>query len=468
MTEIRVDVDLEHPPSVVWRALTEAHLVTDWLPTTRFMIRDDGSFTFQATELTGLEDPIEGQIVTVESERRLVMRWEASNLHTVVAVTLAERGEGTRLTMTQSGFLGPQGTLRRRTLLGTYTSLFKGPLTATLAKIAAAPPPAPPAAEPTPRRNDGGPFNRLPRQLNAPSRSAPGLSSSRRSTAGPRPTTTMPGFAAAVLGARATGVAKVTEPTVAFAPAHGRSWFSERGRSWYRFSERGRSWHRFSDRGRSWLRAVWRRLAGARDWSADRRSQAVATGAAVLLLLALAAILIGKATALHPAKPPRTGGESPGPVQVTVPGAAIAPTRATSNPIVSAASRPPSALPASPTTLPATAPVGAAQLTAAYRTEDLSLTAYRVTVTIANPTAITASNWQLVVQLPLLDLSVTNVNGAVLARTDGHLNFTPVDATRTIKPGATAAVRFDVEGLGVRNEPFTCAIDTRSCTVATG
>ena len=114
MTEIRVDVDLEHPPSVVWRALTEAHLVTDWLPTTRFMIREDGTFTFQAHDLDGLEDPIEGQLVTIEAERRLVMRWEATNLHTVVALTLTERGRGSHFSLTQSGFLGPQGTMRRR------------------------------------------------------------------------------------------------------------------------------------------------------------------------------------------------------------------------------------------------------------------------------------------------------------------------------------------------------------------
>src|SRR6185312_6994742 len=110
-------------------------------------------------------------------------------------VTLAEHGPGTRFTMTQSGFLGPKGTMRRRVLLATYTALFKGPLTATLGKIAAATPPVPEASEPAPaaapRRNTGL-FDRLPRQHNGPSRSAPGLSSRLPSTAGPRPTTAVP------------------------------------------------------------------------------------------------------------------------------------------------------------------------------------------------------------------------------------------------------------------------------------
>jgi hypothetical protein len=219
-------------------------------------------------------------------------------------------------------------------------------------------------------------------------------------------------------------------------------------------------------RGGSAVREAWRRLAD-RDWSADRRSQAVATSAAVLLLLALAALLIGKATALHPAGPPQTGGESPGTAQASVPGAVVAPTRATSEPLVPAATRSPSPAPSVvSTTAPSSPPsaLAAAQLTAAYKTEDLSLTSYRVTVTITNPGQTTASDWRLEIRLPLLDLSVRNVTGAVMTRSDARITFTPVDDTRTVKPGTTATVRFDVEGLGVRNEPFTCTIDQRNCT----
>ncbi|WP_432979621.1 SRPBCC domain-containing protein [Dactylosporangium sp. CA-233914] len=445
MTEIRVDVDLEHPPAVVWRALTEAHLVTDWLPTTQFMIRDNDTFTFQASDLAGLEDPIEGQIVTVEVRERLVMRWEATNLHTVVALTLAEHGDGTRLTMTQSGFLGPQGTMRRRALLTTYNTLFEGPLNATLAKIAAreteAPETPPPPA--VPRRNDGGPFNRLPRQGNAPSHSAPGLSSHVRKIAGPRPTTAVPGFAAAVLGAHATGVATSRPDPVRTARMGARPAPAPA------------------------LRRAWHWLAGVRDWSADRRSQAVATGAAALLLLAMAAILIGKATALHPAAPPRTGGESPGPAQATMPAAPIPPSRPSSAPVMSAAasrSPTPSAPASSPAASPQASTAGFAQLAAAYKTENLTLTSYRVTVTISNPSQTMATDWTLVIALPLLDLSVRNINGAVMSRTDLRVVFTPVDDTRTIKPGTSATVRFDVEGLGVRNSPFSCTIDGRNCT----
>ncbi|MEV4136429.1 SRPBCC domain-containing protein [Dactylosporangium sp. NPDC049742] len=470
MTEIRVDVDLEHPPSAVWRALTEAHLVTEWLPTTRFMVRDDGTFTFQATALDGLEDPIEGEIVTTETAHRLVMRWSGENLHTVVALTLDELADGrTRLTMTQSGFLGPQGTMRRRVLRRTYQQLFEGPLAATLQKHAQ-PPSTPVTAVDAPaavRRNDGGPFNRLPRQPNAPSRSAPGLSSHTRSTAGPRSTTTMPGFAAAVLGARATGVAAVpvvaeataaTDASPAAAPSHRST----------RPSGIAAGVRRLGSLGTSAANAIIspvRRVAAARDWSADRRSQAVAAAAAILLLLAMIALLVGKATAPHPAKPPRTGGGVEGPVQATFPGT---PAERSPRPALVAASSAAATAPPSVTAAPSVVAASGPQLTASSRTENLTLTSYRVTVTVTNPGPAASTDWTVAVVLPLLDLTVRNVDGAVMTRTGLKAIFTPVDSTRTVRPGGTATLRFEVEGLGVRNAPLTCTIDGRPCTQVSG
>ncbi|MEV0561140.1 SRPBCC domain-containing protein [Dactylosporangium sp. NPDC050588] len=478
MTEIRVDVDLEHPPSAVWRALTEAHLVTDWLPTTRFMVRDDGTFTFQATALAGLEDPIEGEIVTTETAHRLVMRWSGENLHTVVALTLDELAGGhTRLTMTQSGFLGPQGTMRRRVLRRTYQQLFEGPLAATLKKHAQPSAPvtavdAPPAV----RRNDGGPFNRLPRQPNAPSRSAPGLSSQTRSTAGPRPTTTMPGFAAAVFGARATGVAAVpvagdaatpaaTPPAATSVTAMASAAPSHRSTT---PSGMVAFVRRLGSVGTSAANAIMsrvRRVAAARDWSADRRSQAVAAAAAILLLLAMIALLVGKATAPHPAKPPRTGGGVEGPVQATVPGT---PAERSPRPALVAASSAAATVPPSATAAPSVVAASGPQLTASSRAEDLTLTSYRVTVTVTNPGPAVSTDWTVAVVLPLLDLTVRNVDGAVMTRTGLKAIFTPVDSTRTVRPGGTATLRFEVEGLGVRNAPLTCTIDGRPCTQVSG
>lgn len=249
----------------------------------------------------------------------------------------------------------------------------------------------------------------------------------------------MPGFAAAVLGARATGVASVpaqarSSPPVPSPPV------------------------RFARGGVALVRRAVGWLGRARDWSADRRSQAVAAGAAVLLLLAMVALLLGKATAPHPAHPPRTGGGTEGPALATVPAAPDW------GPSARSTAEPASPIASGTAATQSAAAAVSVQLAAAYKTEDLQLTAYRVTVLISNPGPATADDWTLVIVLPLLDLSVRNVEGAVMTRTDLRVIFTPIDSTRTVRPASPVTVRFEVEGLGVRNAPLTCTIDGRPCS----
>ncbi|WP_460493956.1 cellulose binding domain-containing protein [Dactylosporangium cerinum] len=215
----------------------------------------------------------------------------------------------------------------------------------------------------------------------------------------------------------------------------------------------------------AWVRRSWHRIVTARDWSADRRSQAVAAAAAILLLLAMIALLVGKATAPHPAKPPRTGGGVEGPAQATVPAAPAE--RSPRVAVVPATSAPTGPPPAVATSAPSAATTGP-QLTARTRTEDLTLTSYRVTVTIANPSTAPSTDWTVVIVLPLLDLTVRDVDGAVMSRTGLKVIFTPVDSTRTIRNGGSVTFRFEVEGLGVRSTLLDCTIDGRPCTQVSG
>jgi hypothetical protein len=124
--------------------------------------------------------------------------------------------------------------------------------------------------------------------------------------------------------------------------------------------------------------------------------------------------------------------------------------------------------PSAPASAPPSIVAAPPQLTAFYRTENLQLTSYRVTITINNPSTVPATGWTIVTVLSLLDLTVRNVTGAVMTRTDLRVIFTPVDSTRTVKPGGTVVVSFEVEGLGVRNEPFNCTVDGRPCTAIPG
>jgi len=411
VTEIRVDVELPHPPERVWRALTELHLVLSWLPTENFLVTEDGRFSFR-TELEGLDEPISGQTVTFDKPNKLVMRWEGPNLHTLLSVALQPAEGGCRMTVAQRGFLGAQGTLRGRALQRTYTHLLEGPLVEALDRLALADPPpardpAPPPRLDPPNRNGSRAFERQR------SNSAPGLASRVRAAAGPTQTPGMPGFAAAVFNARAArGVAVV--PVARPSP-----------------------------------------LTRFLHWI--RHGPAVAAAAALLLLLAIVALLVGYATIRHPAHSPQTGGGPDAPFDATPPAAlhvAGDPGHGRSQPSFAAVA---SATPVEPS--PAAAASRPA-LIATYKTERKRLSGYDASITIANPGGPPVDNWTVTVTLPVLDLRIRNVDGAVWATTGQDVTFTPVDSTRTVTPGAPVHLTFQVDGVG---KPVSCAIDGTAC-----
>jgi uncharacterized protein YndB with AHSA1/START domain len=420
VTEIRVDVDLAHPPERVWRVLTELHLVMGWLPTDNFVVTEDGRFSFR-TELEGLDEQINGQTVTFDKPTKLVMRWEGPNLHTLLSVALQPTDAGCRMTVAQRGFLGAQGTLRGRALQRTYTQLLEGPMVEALDRLASSDAP-PSRVEPRvdpPSRNAGRAFER------SRSNSAPGLTSHVRAAAGPTETPGMPGFAAAVFNAQAArGSAAV--------PVAGPS-------------RRGRFVRLFR-----WLRRAGR--------SEERRSQAVAAAAALLLLLAMLALLVGRATIRHPAHPPQTGGGTDAPFDATSP---VAPMRTDGDP---GHRPPPPSFAVVATATPTAIPTGAAQdapvLVATYKTERKRLSGYDASITIANSSSSPVDDWSVTVTLPVLDLRIRNVDGAVYATTGQDVTFTPVDSTRTVSPGTPVQLRFQVDGLG---KPVSCMIDGTAC-----
>ncbi|MBN1174464.1 MAG: SRPBCC domain-containing protein, partial [Micromonosporaceae bacterium] len=140
MTEIRIDVDLAHPPERVWRAMTDPKVLREWFMETaitggegeepiRFTLTPDGD--------EGFDEPISGEVVETERPRKASMLWKAEQHHTLVTVTLTPVRAGCRLSFVQRGFLGPQGTLRRRALQRTYRQMFDEGLRAALKRLEA-------------------------------------------------------------------------------------------------------------------------------------------------------------------------------------------------------------------------------------------------------------------------------------------------------------------------------------------
>src|SRR5690348_4416370 len=117
MTEIRLDAELRHPPERVWRALTEPDRVAEW-----FADVDEGNdrFVLHPVEVEELAAPIDVELIEIVPYRQIVTRWRAEQLQVRVTATLAATAEGCRLTVVQRGFVGVQGTLRRRLLRRGY------------------------------------------------------------------------------------------------------------------------------------------------------------------------------------------------------------------------------------------------------------------------------------------------------------------------------------------------------------
>lgn len=100
---------LPHPPEKVWRALTDASLVAQWLLPNDFRAEVGHQFTLRGTPVPGWAGLTRCEVLTVEPPHRLVYRWgdgseSVSGLITLVTWTLTARDGGTLLRVEHAGF----------------------------------------------------------------------------------------------------------------------------------------------------------------------------------------------------------------------------------------------------------------------------------------------------------------------------------------------------------------------------
>lgn len=93
--------DLAHPPEKIWRALTQKHLIEEWLMETDF--KPEVGHAFELDAEWGI---INCKVLAVDPQKTLVYSWQAHGLESVVTWTLTETNTGTLLKMEQTGF-GP-------------------------------------------------------------------------------------------------------------------------------------------------------------------------------------------------------------------------------------------------------------------------------------------------------------------------------------------------------------------------
>ena len=102
---VTVERDIPHPPEKLWRALTQPHLIAEWLMRNDFKPVVGHKFT-----LSGDWGGVECDVLAVEHGKTLTYTWNhvhddpAFDLRSVVSFTLTPTATGTLLRMEQTGF----------------------------------------------------------------------------------------------------------------------------------------------------------------------------------------------------------------------------------------------------------------------------------------------------------------------------------------------------------------------------
>ena len=101
-----VERDIPHPPEKLWRALTQPHLIEEWLMKNDFDATPGHRFNLRG-DWGGVLDC---EVLFVDPNRTLTYSWDfahddaAYSLKSVVTLTLTSTNKGTHLRMEQSGF----------------------------------------------------------------------------------------------------------------------------------------------------------------------------------------------------------------------------------------------------------------------------------------------------------------------------------------------------------------------------
>lgn len=94
-----VERDLPFPLEKIWRALTQPHLIQEWL-----MQNDFAPVVGHRFDLRGNWGTVACKVMEVEPNRMLSYSWAAMGLESVVTWTLTRSARGTLLRMEQAGF----------------------------------------------------------------------------------------------------------------------------------------------------------------------------------------------------------------------------------------------------------------------------------------------------------------------------------------------------------------------------
>lgn len=106
MPEVIRSIEIDSPPSVVWRWLETQEALRQWLsPTLEIDLRVGGSYRIVAEDTV-----ITGAVLEIVPEGALIMSWFEEGGHWIhparLLITLAPTSAGTRVTLSHDGFAG--------------------------------------------------------------------------------------------------------------------------------------------------------------------------------------------------------------------------------------------------------------------------------------------------------------------------------------------------------------------------
>jgi uncharacterized protein YndB with AHSA1/START domain len=94
-----IEREMPFPPEKIWRALTQPHLIEEWLMKNDFKPVVGHGFNLRANW-----GAVDCQVLAVEPNKTLSYTWAAYGLESVVAWTLTPIKGGTHVRMEHSGF----------------------------------------------------------------------------------------------------------------------------------------------------------------------------------------------------------------------------------------------------------------------------------------------------------------------------------------------------------------------------
>jgi len=107
-----IERDLAHPTEKIWRALTQPHLLAEWLMQNDFKPAMGHRFNLRTQAYGDWSGVIDCEVLAIEPNKTLSYTWDSGNgplrVTTVVTWTLTPTDTGTHLRMEQSGFRSDQ------------------------------------------------------------------------------------------------------------------------------------------------------------------------------------------------------------------------------------------------------------------------------------------------------------------------------------------------------------------------